>query len=643
MKSKFGNAFSDSIHLENRKQNSRVLDDTISWWNGSGRILIFTVILLAAFFILAVRLFQLTVINGFENRKLADENRTRELVRHAPRGLILDRTGKELVVNDKQYRYLLPCSIDEIKNGTSKCVKHISQEEGDKILRDGLMPGYFLETDYIRRYTLPFATGHVIGFTGEVSGDELNDEYYKLRGYRQSDNIGRYGIEQVYEEKLRGRDGKELVEVDANGSILRILGRDTEEPGINLTLSLDKELSEAVMRAFPEGKKGAVIVSKPKTGEILALYSSPSYDPNVFVRGISQSQYESLVYDRSKPMFNRAISGVYPPGSTYKIVTAIAALEEGKITGNTTVEDTGVLKVGDFSFANWYFTQYGRTEGPVNVVKALYRSNDIFFYKVGEMVGVEKLADWSRKIGIGKPLGLELPGEASGLMPDKAWKNNRFTTSLDIEQRNNIWYAGDTYHLSIGQGYLLTTPLQVNTYTNLIAGNGRYCIPTIEKSDEDKNKDGFRSQHTCYDLGLSDRTLDLITDGLIRACMPQGTAYPLFNFGISLDSEGKALEDQNIASTSASIKDFRRIPVACKTGTAEFGDPENKTHAWFTAYAPVEDKYLTDSHKKILSGFDNIMTGSPEISVTVLVEEAGEGSHVAAPIARDILTHWFSK
>lgn len=606
---KLGKAFSDSVFTERHRVSRELDEESRQWWLGMGRVLMFITLFGVAFFILVWRLFDLTVIRGHEFRTLADGNRTRELIRHAPRGMLLDRTGKPLVTNIPYFRLIRPCSG---QSAGEDCVVPLTQEEGEKLSSKGLPAGSFLEVDYQRRYLYPEALAHIIGYTGEIGENELNDEYYKLRQYRAGDRVGRSGAEAVFEDRLRGRDGKELVEVDATGAIVRTLGRDKESPGVDITLSLDAELSRVAAQSFPRGEKGAVVVTKPSTGEILALYSSPSYDVNAFSLGLSAREYNALLGDPEQPLFDRAIGGVYPPGSTFKIVTALAALEEGAIGGDTTVEDTGVLTIGPFRFPNWYFIQYGKTEGTVDVVKALKRSNDIFFYKAGEALGITKLVSWAHKIGLGRPQGIEVGGEAGGLMPDPAWKKERFNTPQDREQRNDEWYVGDTYHVAIGQGYLLTTPLQVNVWTNIIANGGKLCRPTITK----------QSQGVCRDLRVSPQTLELITEGMRQACAPGGTGWPLFNFAVNKNEFGEA-------SSSAAAK----IPVslACKTGTAEYGDPKNRTHAWFTVFAPLRDAE------------ESMLTGEPEISITVLVEGAGEGSSVAAPVAKKILEAWLSR
>lgn len=549
---KFGSAFFENVTAQ-RKRERWSAKGGLGWWSGSGRFLLFTILFLFIMFILFLRLFDVTVVNGHYYRALADANRTREIIRHAPRGILFDRTGKPLVEN-------------------------IASAQGFQ---------------YLRQYLDPEATAHVVGYVNELTATELSNEYYALRGYRLGDQIGRVGAEDVFEEQLRGRDGKELVEVDVSGNTLRTIGRNPELPGEPVTLSLDASLSQVVEQAFPKDKKGAVIVTKPTTGEILAMYSSPSFSPNAFTIGMSESSYQALVTNPDLPLVNRAIGGAYPPGSTFKLVTALAALEENAITSSTLIEDTGVITIGQFTFPNWYYRQYGKTEGMVDIVKAIQRSNDSFFYKTGEWLGITKLEKWAKTVGIGTPLGIELPGEVGGLMPDPGWKNDHFQTPLDLEARSNEWYLGDTYHVAIGQGYLLTTPLQDNAWTNVIANGGKLCRPTIKKLSGEA---GSRSAgQNCKDLNIKKETIDLITEGMKKACELGGTGWPLFGF---------------------------KVPVACKTGTAEFGDLQNKTHAWFTAFAPIAD---------------------PEITVTVLVEEAGEGSDVAAPIAKKIFEEWFGR
>lgn len=614
---RFGNTFSDNLIIQSKVSSRIPKSRRIHWWQGAGRVLLLAVVLWGGLFVLASRLFSLTIVDGHRFRALADNNRTRDLIRHAPRGIIYDRTGTPLVENIPRFRLLSPCK----NKPATLCITHITEEQGKQMEQEGLPAQHFLEVDYVRKYTHPESTAHVVGYTGEINSEELEDEYYQLRKYQKGDQIGRSAAEVVFEDRLRGRDGKELVEVDANGRILRILGRDQELSGEEIYLSIDAGLSDVIAKAYPKNFRGAVIVSNPATGEILALYSSPTFSLNNFSLGMSQEDYEEFMSNKDRPLFNRAIGGVYPPASTYKIVTSWAALEEGTISRDTLIEDTGVITIGPFQFHNWYYTQYGGKDGMVDVTKALARSNDIFFYKIGEGLGITKLREWSSRMGIGEKLGIELPGEAEGVLPGPEWKNNRFATKLDLEMRNNEWYVGDTYHMSIGQGYLLTTPLQVNNWITALGNGGHFCTPTILKVV------GKRDSRNCYDVPLQEETRKLILEGMRKACEPEGTAYPLFNYSVPLDAQN--------ASESAR----RHIPVACKTGTAEFGSPQNKTHAWISVLAPVPPEFID---KSTISS-EEIVSGDPELSITVLVEEGGEGSAVAAPIAKAILDYWFTR
>lgn len=634
-----GKAFSDNV--QSGYGRPRWDKENTSWWLGKGRALLFATLLILSFSVLLLRLFHLTVVQGHYYRTLADNNRIRELIIHAPRGRLMDRTGKVLTENVKQYRVMGPCE------GKDKpCLGRVSEEEAREMIRKGLPRGTYLEEDWVRRYPYGYSTAHVVGYTGEITESELNDEYYSLRKYIPGDRIGRVGAEAVYEEKLRGRDGRELVEVDSAGAVVRTLGKDREVPGTDVQLSLDAGLSETVRTAYPSDSIGAVIVAKPETGEILAMYSSPSYSPNAFSQGLlSPGEYEAVTLNPDLPLFNRAIGGVYPPGSTFKIVTSIAGLESGAINAQTNVEDIGVITIGtQFRFPNWYFLKYGKTDGIVNIVKALQRSNDIFFYKAGEWIGITNLSTWAKKVGLGKPLGIELAGEASGLMPDPAWKQSHFTSAEDIAARNNDWYVGDTYHVAIGQGYLLTTPLQVNTWTNVIAHGGKVCRPTIEKISQSKNK-----QSRCTDIGIQKETIDLVTEGMLRACATGGTGWPLFNFSVIPANAGIQSPNDPTGPPVVAGDDKVRIPVACKTGTAEFGDPKDRTHAWFTAFAPVRAEAVSkigtsDSlNSEEVRAQGRALSGEPELSVTVLVEGAGEGSDIAAPVAKKVFEEWFGR
>lgn len=557
------------------------------------------IIIIGVFFVLVTRLFFLQVVQGSYYRMLSDGNRVKTVVVHAPRGVIFDRNGEPLVFNVPGFR-----QTKEDKT------EFISEENAIEMIAEGKEN---LEIDSLRSYPYKQSMAHVLGYIGQISEDELKSD--EFTGYKSGDIIGKMGIEREYEDFLKGVNGKQLAETDSSGNVIRKLGETDAVPGRDITVTLDAKLQEKAYSALKDKERGAVVVSTPK-GEILALVSHPSFDPNLFTLGsdyetASDSAYTSvddlLSKAENQPFLNRTIGGHYPPGSTYKIITAASGLESKSIDENYTVEDTGILRVGDFSYANWYFTNYGGKDGDVDVVKGLQRSNDIFFYKLAEKIGVDQLARTSRDFLIDKKLGIDLPGEIDGTVPDPQWKEKTIGES---------WYLGDTFIMGIGQGYLLSTPLQVNSWSQVVASGGDLYRPHLLKDlGEEKVK---------RDL-MSDKTIELIREGMIKTCAPKGTAWPLFNFQVknpSLEIDGKNILEAPAATTSANFKDQRQIVIACKTGTAEHGGEKTLPHAWITLFAPAYD---------------------PEIVITVLAEESGEGSSEAAPIAKEILEEWFNR
>ena len=544
------------------------------------------------------RLFYIQIFQGSDFKKLSDNNRIRTITIHAPRGVILDRNGKPLVYNVPGFRENPPAGGGKTKIiDANQALSLIAQGRKD------------LEVDSLRSYPYKEAFSHVLGFIGQISKEEL--KFPKFADYKGGDLIGKMGIEDEYEEILKGIDGKQLVEVNSLGQTVRKLGQTDPISGNNITLSLDFSLQKAAFEATKDVKKGAVIATNAK-GEILALLSKPSFDPNLFTLGqnykpSSGSSYllveDILKDDKNQPLLDRAISGVYPPGSTFKIVVAASALNNKIIDENFEAEDTGSINVGAFTFSNWYFTQYGKTDGMVNVVKGIKRSNDIFFYKLAEKIGVDKISQTASQFGLGEKLGIDLAGEAKGLIPTTKWKEKTI---------GEPWFLGDTYHYGIGQGYVLTTPLGVNGWTRIIASGGDLYRPRLITNTN--NKPIKRNI-------LNDKTISLIREGMIESCSPGGVAWPLFEFRVrnsKLRIDGKNFLEVLGASGSA---DMRQVIIACKTGTAQHGGEKTLPHAWITLFAPAD---------------------KPEIIVTVLSESSGEGSNIAAPIAKKILEEWFS-
>lgn len=587
-----GAAFGDYIIKNSKKRKN---------WNyeeekQSGRDLFLLIFFIILFLLLFSRLFSLQVIKGNYYKYLSNNNRTKTVVVHAPRGIIFDRNGVPLVFN-------LPGFRENIKGK----IVLLSQDEALNLIAQGKKD---LEIDSLRQYPYRENFSHVLGYTGQISKEELKSSNYST--YNSGDIIGKAGIEQEYETKLKGVDGKELHEIDARGNLVRKLGQQDPVPGQNITLTLDAKLQNAAYEAGKSIKKGSIIVSTSK-GEILVLISKPSFDSNLFTMGEGYKLSTSSSYltlsdilsdNKNQPLLDRSIAGVYPPGSTFKLVVAASGLENKIIDENYTVEDTGVLNVGAFSFSNWYYTGYGGKDGEVNVVKGIKRSNDIFFYRLAEKIGVDKISESAIKFGLDKKLGIDLAGEASGTVPTPDWKQKVIGES---------WYLGDTYIYGIGQGYLLSTPLQVNAFTQVIASSGTLYRPFLLKDLKPK---------TINSNLLDTKSTSLIRQGMIESCAPGGVAWPLFEFKVhnsKLRIDGKNILGVDPASGSA---DIRKITVACKTGTAEHGGPDTKPHAWITLFAPAYN---------------------PEIVVTVLAEESGEGSNIAAPIAKKILESWFTK
>jgi len=522
-------------------------------------------ILVLGFLVLFSRLIDLQLIHGSYFRNLAEENRIRRVSVQAPRGKILARGG-EVLVGNKDVK-----KIVEFDKGEGFTKKKLSED----IVSDNQI------TEPVRDYKLGAMFGHTSGYVGEVNADELG----KIKGEcpekgvkKIGDYIGRIGLERQYDCLLSGTNGEVLFEVDARNKTARVLGEKEAVPGEDLKTNIDYSLQRIVAEAMVD-KKGAVIVSDPK-GQIMAIYSSPAFDPNSFITG-NPNQVASILNDKNLPLFNRTIGGTFHPGSTFKPLVGLAALEEGSIEPDFTFNDTGSIVIknvyGTYSYKNWYFSEYGGVEGEVGLERALARSTDTFFYKVGELLGPEHISKWSKKFGLGEKTDIDIPGEVAGLIPDPDWK---------LDFKGERWFLGDTYNISIGQGDLALTPIGLEASIVAFANGGKLCRPSIAHVEED----------LCHDLELTGTYLDEVRKGMESVCTSGGTAYPFFDF---FDKAG--------------------VKVACKTGTAQ--NVHEDPHAWFVAYAPSKN---------------------PQIIITVLVENGGEGSAVAAPVAREIFNYYFN-
>ncbi len=550
-------------------------------------------VLSAVFALLGLRLIEVALFRGADFLALAESNRYFLKKEAAERAVFLDRYGKPLVGNQKKYfRYVQKDRLYSDK-------VPINQEEALALLATDSAQ---VTHTFTRIYPYGEALANVLGYLSPVTAEDLSKESLSLDA-----QIGRLGLEKFFEKNVRSQPGISTLETNALGQKQRLVASQAPLFGQNISTTIDPLLSQLALQAM-QGQTGAVVILDGQNGQVLSLISSPSFDPNVFSEGTDENKMRIRDYlqDSGQVFFNRSVSGAYPPGSVFKMVTALAALHHQAIQADTQVDDQGLLEVGDFAYANWYFTQYGRVEGLVDVRKAIARSNDIFFYKAAEWVGPTKLAEFARAFGFGQKTGLQIDGEATGLVPDPAWKE---------QTRGENWYLGNTYHFGIGQGDLLVTPLQIATMTQAIAHNGRLCPASLLK-------DG---QIWCKDLALQQEHLDLVISGMLAACSAGGTAYPLFVFN----------QQQPF--------------VACKTGTAEFGAADERgyrrTHAWLTAIIYLDRAEGYELKEPWFSAGDAFPR---QLIITVLVESDQdkpfkEGSADAAPVVERILSGLLDK
>ncbi len=552
------------------------------------------------------RLVDLQIISGKYHQALADGNRIRRIPIKAPRGEIVDRSGKPLARNIPIYKL-----ATFTNSGIVRETQDITREQALTIQASDTEEANRLLIQVAREYPLGAISAHLLGYVNETAKDEIGKKDMECggklqNGYQLGDLIGRSGVEAQYDCLLRGINGEELIEVDARGKLVRRLGRREPVSGENITLTIDSNLQTVAYNALTDAPnekgsaprresgevvRGGLVVQNPQTGAVLALVSVPSFDPATL-----KDNYSTLVLDKNLPFFDRVIGGAYHPGSTFKIVTATAGLETGKIDADFKWNDEGFIKLGGTTFRNWYYIKYGRGEGLVDVTRALARSTDTFFYKVGEFVGVNSLAEWSTAYNLGRKTGIDLPGEGAGIVPTPEWKERVL---------GERWYLGNTYNFSIGQGDLTSTPLQINGVAGVIASGGKWCKPYILQGVGGVDK-GSEKNENCREMGIKPQTLQLIKVGMIGACSPGGTAGQFFTYHFSETPDGAR--------------------VACKTGTAQYTTAIDTTHAWFTSYGPEA------------LGSANIQ---PQITATVLIEQGGEGSTVAAPVIKKVYEEYF--
>lgn len=579
------------------------------------------VLVVAAFLILLGRLYYLQVIEGPELVRQSQSNWFRIQGIPPMRGLIFDRDGVLLVDNrpafnvsilsreSKNPEEVIQRLAEMIEVDPEPLVTKLAQARGlpsfkpvlleTDVSRDDVavieahnleLPGIVVSVQPKRHYVEGTRAAHLLGYLGEISREELSGGAFKDN--RAGDFIGKFGVEKAFEHYFHGRRGWQQVEVNAFGRVTRVLKTKEAVPGHNVYLSLDIEL-QRLAEFLLEGKVGTIVALNPSTGDVLAMASSPAFDPNAFVEGMTYQSWDELISNPFRPMENKAIQGQYPPGSTYKIVAAMAGLGENVISPQTRLYCPGEYRYGDRIFRCWK----RRGHGWMNLEQAITQSCDVYFYQVGEKLGVDRLAKYAKACGLGAPTGIDLDNEASGLVPTSEWKLNRMGVP---------WQGGETLSVVIGQGFNLVTPIQMVCLISAVANGGVRYKPLVVSRIESPDGLSVKEEEPVPQgkLPVSEYRLRLIKQGLYDAVnKPGGTAWR------------------------------SRIPgvgMAGKTGTAQVvGMPEDnakvpkkdmdlllKDHAWFVAYAPAED---------------------PRIGVVVLVEHGGHGSSGAAPLAKKIV------
>ena len=566
-------------------------------------VILFTLLMLSG---IGARLVYLQIVQGAKHRQRAESNRVRIIPKQPERGNIFDRNGK-LLASTRYPRsvYLWPMahrkSSWSVVGPRLAQILEIPQAEIEKTLEESAvnpssliriarnlneaqvtalreyeneLPGVEINTEAVRYYPYGKELAHILGYTREITAEQL--EKKKAQGYRLGDVMGQMGIEKAYEKLLRGEWGGQQIEVDGRGRPLRVLGTKQAKSGNDLHLTIDLETQIAAEKALGN-RNGAIVAIDPKNGAILAMVSHPGFDPNIFSKQkLSQKDWESL-QGSEHPLVNRAISA-FPPASTFKIVTTTAGLESGQFSPDTVLQTYGSLTIGGTRFGEWNHAGFG----PLGFVGALQWSSDTFFYQIGKRVGGPTLISWTRKYGFGQKTGLEFTTEeAKGLVPDDNWKQK-------VWKRD--WTVGDTINMSIGQGALQTTPLQVAVMF-AVPANGGYRVQPHLLKDHEQAKSWRES------LNLKPTTVKVLRAGL-RKVVSEGT--------------GKVLNTPTLP------------PVAGKSGTAEAwrrGVKEN--HAWFGAYAPAD---------------------KPEILVVAFAEHSGGGGgSVAAPMILAVMEKHFAR
>ena len=584
------------------------------------RLDILTVLLVLIFVALVSRLTYLQVVKGPEYQRLAEGNRTRQVNVVAPRGDFFDRNGVVLVASRPgfvvsivpgnkpvpsavitQTAAILGMDAKEIVDRLARSKSafepvRLKIDVGQHIVaaieeRRAELPGVVVEILPVRSYVHNQMGVHVFGYVSEISETELAS--MGDQGYRAGDLIGQSGLERKYDSFIKGIDGGSQIEVDVAGRMVQVLAKKEPIPGNNLVLTIDYRLQKVAEEALDEqlrylqqqggrrnAKAGAVVVLNPQNGEVLAMASRPAFDPNQFIGGISTQNWKAINENPFHPMDNRAIAGEYPPGSTFKIVTGTAALELKKVTANELIFDSG---------QHWLVPKVnaaGEALGWINFHQALSMSDNVYFYELGNRLGIDALERYARMFGLGSYTGIDLPGESDGLVANRKYKELNYKED---------WYLAETFDAAIGQGFQLATPLQIAVLMSEIANGGRRWRPHIVGKVLSSKGELVKAMpvEEVGRIDISPETLKLVRDGLRGVSEAGGTGAGVFaNFP---------------------------VPVAGKTGTAE--NPHGDDHGWFVAYGPFDD---------------------PRLTVAVIIEQGGYGSSSAGPVARKILETAFN-
>ncbi len=582
----------------------------------SRRLIIIIIINLLAFAVLAARLWYLQVFEAEKYRMMSDENRISTRFLLSPRGTIYDRNGEVIAKNEQNFqavmiaeqtpniektlevfKSIIALSEDEearIRNDLKsknrfipvKLKENLSWDEVSQLMLHAPdMPGVEISEGLNRRYPYAELYAHVLGYVGPVSeADRKDNPLYMVPGFK----IGKSGLEKYFDYKLQGKSGTVKLEVNAYGRVMKEIERDAGKQGDNITITVDSRLQKAAYEAFGK-QSGAAVVLDVRTGEILAMVSAPSFDPNLFTNGISYKHWNELLNNERMPLIDKAVSGQYSPGSTFKIVVALAALEAGIINGETRYYCSGGMEIGNTRFHCW--NHYGH--GSLNVVEALKYSCDIFFYETALRLGADRIREMALKLGLGQVPNVGLDNEKSGLIPSKSWKMAKYDAQ---------WAPGDSANTGIGQGYVLVTPMQLVTMLARVVNGGYAVNPTFIKPTE---KQLSKIKH----LNISKRNIELVKLGMYEVVNGVGGTAKKAKFNLDGARMGGKTGTTQVRRISmkerrSGIRHDSQLPWRLRN------------HAWFMGYAPADN---------------------PRYAVAVIVEHGSSGSGVAAPIASKIL------